>query len=140
MQAKKVYGVTDIIKYFVLSLKDLIKIYKLNKKSDISNKIGVVLLKLNKKKFARQFFEISAKEDNNNFTKYLKTDTPQIFFLIKQYKNDYKKKNIIIEEKKVEMELLNNSFLQENIIINNSGIKCEKKKQGHETIPVKESV
>ncbi len=49
------------------SLKDLIKIYKLNKKSDISNKIGVVLLKLNKKKFARQFFEISAKEDNNNF-------------------------------------------------------------------------
>lgn len=68
-----------------------------------------------------------SKEDNNNFTKYLKTDTPQIFFLIKQYKNDYKKKNIIIEEKNVEMELLNNSFLQENIIINNSGIKCEKK-------------
>ena len=49
------------------SLKDLIKIYKLNKKSDISNKIGVVLLKLNKKKFAKNFFEISAKEDGNNF-------------------------------------------------------------------------
>ncbi len=49
------------------TFKDLIKIYKLNNKSDISNKIGVVLLKLNKKKFARKFFEISAKEDNNNF-------------------------------------------------------------------------
>ena len=49
------------------SYKDLIKIYKLNNKSDISNKIGVVLLKLNKKEFARKFFEISAKEDNNNF-------------------------------------------------------------------------
>ena len=47
--------------------KDLIKIYKLNNTSDISNKIGVVLLKLNKKKFARKFFEISTKEDNNNF-------------------------------------------------------------------------
>ena len=49
------------------SLKDLIKIYKFNKKSDISNKIGVVLLKLNKKKFARKYFEISAKEDSSNF-------------------------------------------------------------------------
>ena len=46
---------------------DLIKIYKYNKKSDISNKIGVVLLKLNKKKFARKYFEISAQEDQNNF-------------------------------------------------------------------------
>jgi len=46
---------------------DLIKIYKFNKKSDISNKIGVVLLKLNKKKFARKYFEISAKEDSSNF-------------------------------------------------------------------------
>ncbi len=49
------------------SYKDLIKIYKFDNKSDISNKIGVVLLKLNKKKFARKFFEFSAKEDNNNF-------------------------------------------------------------------------
>ena len=49
------------------SYKDLIEIYKLDKKSDTSNKIGVVLLKLNKKKFARKFFEISAKENNNNF-------------------------------------------------------------------------
>ena len=36
------------------SLKDLIKIYKFNKKSDISNKIGVVLLKLNKKKIRKE--------------------------------------------------------------------------------------
>ena len=49
------------------SFKDLIKLYKFNNKSDLSNKIGVVLLKLNKKKFARKFFEISTKEDNNNF-------------------------------------------------------------------------
>ncbi len=49
------------------NLKDLIKIFKSEKNSDIANKIGVVLIKLNKKKFAQYFFEISIKENIKNY-------------------------------------------------------------------------
>ena len=49
------------------NFKDLIKIFKIKKSSDIANKIGVVLIKLNKKKFAKLFFEISIKENKNNY-------------------------------------------------------------------------
>ncbi len=52
---------------FKESLKDLIQIYKQKKTSEISNKIGVILTKLNKKKFAENFFLKSTKEDDNNF-------------------------------------------------------------------------
>ena len=38
------------------NFKDLIKIYKGNKTSDIANKLGVVLINLNKKKFGKYFF------------------------------------------------------------------------------------
>ncbi len=52
---------------FKESLKDLIQIYKQKKTSEISNKIGVILTKLNKKKFAENFFVKSTKENDNNF-------------------------------------------------------------------------
>ena len=44
------------------SFKDLIEIYKLDKKSDISNKIGVVLLKLNKKNSQENFLRFLQKK------------------------------------------------------------------------------
>ncbi len=49
------------------NFKDLIKIFKSEKNSDIANKIGVILIKLNKKKFAQYFFEISIKENIKNY-------------------------------------------------------------------------
>ena len=52
------------------NFKDLIKIYKKKKDGDTANKLGAVLAKLNKKKFAKYFFEISIKLDDNNYKPY----------------------------------------------------------------------
>ena len=52
------------------NFKDLIKIYKLKKDSDIANKLGTVLANLNKKNFAKYFFEISISLDLNNYKPY----------------------------------------------------------------------
>ena len=52
------------------NFKDLIKIYKLKKNSDIANKLGTVLANLNKKNFAKYFFEISISLDLNNYKPY----------------------------------------------------------------------
>ena len=55
---------------FKENFKDLIKIYKKKKDSDTANKLGTVLAKLNKKKFAKYFFEISIKLDDGNYKPY----------------------------------------------------------------------
>ena len=52
------------------NFKDLIKIFKKNKNSDIANKLGVIFVNLNKKKFAKYFFQISIKEDKKNYKAY----------------------------------------------------------------------
>jgi len=52
------------------NFKDLIKIYKLKKDSDIANKLGTVLANLNKRNFAKYFFEISISLDLNNYKPY----------------------------------------------------------------------
>ena len=49
------------------NFKDLIRIYKENKTSDIANKLGVVLIKLNKKKFGKYFFLQSIKYNSKNY-------------------------------------------------------------------------
>ena len=49
------------------NFKDLIKIYKGNKTSDIANKLGVVLINLNKKKFGKYFFLKSIKYNSKNY-------------------------------------------------------------------------
>ena len=48
------------------NFKDLVKIYKLDNNSEVANKIGVILIKLSKKKFAKKFFEISIKKNKKN--------------------------------------------------------------------------
>ena len=52
------------------NFKDLIKIFKKNKNSDIANKLGVIFVNLNKKKFAKYFFQISIKDDKKNYKAY----------------------------------------------------------------------
>lgn len=52
------------------NFKDLIKIFKKNKNSDIANKLGVIFVNLNKKKFAKYFFQISIKQDKKNYKAY----------------------------------------------------------------------
>jgi len=52
------------------NFKDLIKIFKKNKNSDIANKLGVIFVNLNKKKFAKYFFQISIKKDEKNYKAY----------------------------------------------------------------------
>ena len=52
------------------NFKDLIKIFKLTKDSDTANKLGVILIKLNKIKFAKVFFETAIDLDNKNFKPY----------------------------------------------------------------------
>tara|TARA_B100000902_G_scaffold307661_1_gene296571 strand:- start:441 stop:2246 length:1806 start_codon:yes stop_codon:yes gene_type:complete len=52
------------------NFKDLIKIYKENKTSDIANKLGVVLINLNKPKFAIYFFEKSINYNSKNYKPY----------------------------------------------------------------------
>ena len=49
------------------NFKDLIKIYKGNKTSDIANKLGVVLINLNKKKFGKYFFLKSIEYNSKNY-------------------------------------------------------------------------
>ena len=49
------------------NFKDLIKIYKENKTSDIANKLGVDLINLNKKKFGKYFFLKSIEHDSKNY-------------------------------------------------------------------------
>ena len=49
------------------NFKDLIKIYKGNKTSDIANKLGVVLINLNKKKFEKYFFLKSIEYNSKNY-------------------------------------------------------------------------
>ena len=49
------------------NFKDLIKIYKENKTSDIANKLGVVLININKKKFGKYFFLKSIEYNSKNY-------------------------------------------------------------------------
>ena len=51
---------------FKENFKDLIKIYKTKKNSDIANKLGVIFIKLNKIKFAKFFFKTSIEENDKN--------------------------------------------------------------------------
>ncbi len=52
------------------NFKDLIKIYKSKKDNDTANKIGVILIHLNKINFAEYFFKIAIDENNKNFKPY----------------------------------------------------------------------
>ncbi len=55
---------------FKENFKDLIKIYKIKKNSDIANKLGVIFIKLNKIKFAKFFFKNSIEENDKNYKPY----------------------------------------------------------------------
>ena len=75
------------------NFKDLIKIYKLKNDSDIANKIGVVLINLNKVNYAKYFFKIAIDQNNKNFKPY--------YNLANLYKSNDKK----LSEKYIDLAL-----------------------------------
>ena len=75
------------------NFKDLIKIYKLKNDSDIANKIGVVLINLNKINYAKYFFKIAINQNNKNFKPY--------YNLANLYKSNDKK----LSEKYIDLAL-----------------------------------
>ena len=75
------------------NFKDLIKIYKLKKDSDIANKIGVILINLNKINYAEYFFKIAINLNNKNFKPYF------------NLANLYKSKNKKLSEKYIDLAL-----------------------------------
>ncbi len=108
------------------NFKDLIEIYKKNKTSDIANKLGVVLINLNKKKFGKYFFLKSIEHDSKNYKPHF-----NLANLLKLSKNNTAEKYIDIalniqetnEAKIVKSHLLINKYKYHEAIKLLSNIK-----------------